>query len=159
MPHDTEIRSIMDQEQDSMFIYNGETHSDIPSIQNFNHILQNIKFFTSAAHSPQYDTYYCCNISQSSDLYTLVYRLPEDCGVPPRHVTAKQETVFFFMLKCAYVGLKNGKFSHISTSTPIQLAARCMAWVCGRSLAGIVASNSPPPGAGMSLLGELGVAR
>jgi hypothetical protein len=40
---------MMDQEQDWMFVYNDETYNKIPSILNFNHILQDITFFNLTA--------------------------------------------------------------------------------------------------------------
>ena len=41
----------MGQEYDKTFVYNGKTYSDILNIQNFNHTLQDLNLFNSAADS------------------------------------------------------------------------------------------------------------
>jgi hypothetical protein len=40
--------------------------------------------------SLQYTMYYYCNVLYCSEFYVLVYRLPEDGGVPPKHVAVNK---------------------------------------------------------------------
>jgi hypothetical protein len=83
MTHNIGTRSIMGQEYDKTFVYNGKTYNDILNIQNFNHTLQDLKLFNSAADSMICITVvlYCSLLS-----FKLWYRLPKYCAVPPKHV-------------------------------------------------------------------------
>jgi hypothetical protein len=47
--HNTGPKFIMNQEYNSMFVYNGDTYNYTASTENFNHTLKDSTFFNSAA--------------------------------------------------------------------------------------------------------------
>jgi hypothetical protein len=47
--HNTGPKSIMNEEYNWVFVYNGDTYNYTPSIENFNHTLKDLTFFNSAA--------------------------------------------------------------------------------------------------------------
>jgi hypothetical protein len=59
-----------------------------------------------------------------------------------------QPRLFIYLFICLFICLFIYLFVCLFVYLPIPVAARCKAWVCGRSLAGIVGSN---PVGGMDL--------
>ena len=58
-----------------------------------------------------------------------MYRLPEDGGVPPKHVGVNKKNCIVMYMRCAFVGFVNGQAKHNSYNCDTRVILTCQPFI------------------------------